>query len=84
MARTVIHSFIMTAGVNKIGDKVDLLFTFDSNRARALYDYITGPVADRTLPDEVVVDTTLPQLQHAGQLQAAARRPAGWIAPRWI
>ena len=30
------------------------------SRARATYEYLTGPVPDRTLPEEVIVDTTLP------------------------
>src|SRR4029079_15273883 len=33
----------------------------DFNAARARYQYITGPVTDRTLPEEAVVPTTLPQ-----------------------
>ena len=37
----------------RIADKVDLRFSYDFSRARARYDYITGPVADRTLPEEV-------------------------------
>ena len=54
------HSVILFAGVNKIRDKVDVEFSYDFNRARATYDYITGPVADRTLPEEVIIDSTLP------------------------
>lgn len=55
-----VHSVILNAGVNKIADKVDLAFSYDVNWARATYAYITGAVANRTLPEEVVVDTTLP------------------------
>ena len=34
-------------------EKIDLDFSYDFSRARARYEYITGPVADRTLPEEV-------------------------------
>jgi hypothetical protein len=39
---------------------VDLFLRYDYNRTRATYEYITGPVPDRTLPEEVIVPTTLP------------------------
>jgi hypothetical protein len=54
-----VHSFIVTAVVTKIADKVDLQVSYDTNRSQALYNYITGPVTDRTLPEEIIVDTTL-------------------------
>ncbi len=54
------HSWVVNAEIGKIADKVDLRFNYDFSRARALYDYLTGPVPDRTLPEEVVVTTTLP------------------------
>jgi len=54
------HTFLMNAEIGRIADKVDLRFTYDFSHARATYDYITGPVEDRTLPEEVVVPTTLP------------------------
>lgn len=54
------HSFILSADVIRIANKVDLGIGFDFNRGRAIYNYITGPVADRTLPEEVIVPTTLP------------------------
>ncbi|HYN10908.1 MAG TPA: MtrB/PioB family outer membrane beta-barrel protein [Vicinamibacterales bacterium] len=54
-----VHSFIVTAGVAKIAEKVGLQFSYDFNRAHALYEYITGPVVDRTLPEEVIVEGTL-------------------------
>ena len=54
------HSWMVNAEIGRIADKVDLRFSYDFSRARALYDYITGPVADRTLPEEAVVTTTLP------------------------
>ena len=54
------HSWQMNAEVGRIADKVDLRFSYDFSRARALYEYLTGPVADRTLPEEAIVPTTLP------------------------
>ena len=54
------HTVVLSAGIDRIAEKVDLQFTYDFSRARARYDYITGPVPDRTLPEEVVVPTTLP------------------------
>jgi MtrB/PioB family decaheme-associated outer membrane protein len=54
------HSWVVNAEVGRIADRVDLRFNYDFSRARALYEYITGPVADRTLPEEAVVTTTLP------------------------
>jgi MtrB/PioB family decaheme-associated outer membrane protein len=55
-----VHSFVITAGVDRIAEKVDLRVTYDFSRARAIYEYIAGAVPDRTLPEEVVVPTTLP------------------------
>jgi hypothetical protein len=37
-----------------------LRFTYDFSRGRAIYDYITGAVPNRTLPEEVIVPTALP------------------------
>ena len=54
------HSVLVTADVTRIKEKVDLKLSYDFSRGRARYDYITGPVADRTLPEEVPVPTTLP------------------------
>jgi MtrB/PioB family decaheme-associated outer membrane protein len=54
------HSWVMSADIGRIADKVDLRFAFDFSRARARYEYITGVVPDRTLPEEVVVLTALP------------------------
>jgi MtrB/PioB family decaheme-associated outer membrane protein len=55
-----VHSFIATFGAEQIADRFDLEFSYDFNRARATYEYITGAVPDRTLPEEVIIDTTLP------------------------
>jgi hypothetical protein len=54
------HSLMLNAEVARIAGKIDLRLLYDFSRARARYDYIAGPVADRTLPEEVVVPTTLP------------------------
>ena len=55
-----VHSIMVTAGITKIRDKVDLQLSYDYNRARALYEYIAGQVPNRTLPEETVIITTLP------------------------
>jgi hypothetical protein len=54
------HSLMLNADILRIADKIDLRVLYDFSRARARYDYTAGPVADRTLPEEVVVPTTLP------------------------
>jgi hypothetical protein len=54
------HSLLLNADVARIADKVDVRFSYDFSRGRAHYQYITGPVPDRTLPEEVTVPTTLP------------------------
>jgi MtrB/PioB family decaheme-associated outer membrane protein len=54
------HSVLLNADVSRIADKVDLRFTYDFSRGRAIYDYITGAVPNRTLPEEVIVPTALP------------------------
>ena len=46
------HSVIVFGEVLNIRARVDLHFTYDMNRAEAAYNYVTGPVEDRTLPDE--------------------------------
>jgi hypothetical protein len=54
------HSLLFNAEISRIADRIDLRFSYDFSRARGFYDYITGPVPDRTLPEEVPVPTTLP------------------------
>jgi hypothetical protein len=54
------HSVILGAEVLRIGAKADLRLFYDFSRSRARYQYITGAVLDRTLPEEAVVPTTLP------------------------
>jgi MtrB/PioB family decaheme-associated outer membrane protein len=55
-----VHSLIANAEFTGIAEKVDLAFSWDYNRTRATYEYITGAVPDRTLPEEADVPTTLP------------------------
>jgi MtrB/PioB family decaheme-associated outer membrane protein len=54
------HSLLLSADVARIRDKIDVKASYDFSRSRARYNYITGPVPDRTLPEEVPVPTTLP------------------------
>ena len=69
-----VKSLLLTADVARIGGKVDLGFTYDFSRARANYDYNTGPVADRTLPEEVIVETTLPEPQQLPPTRSELQR----------
>jgi MtrB/PioB family decaheme-associated outer membrane protein len=55
-----VHSVVLTAGLNEIADRIQIDFGFDYNRSRALYEYVTGTVVNRTLPEEVVIPSTLP------------------------
>ena len=55
-----VHSILLNADVLKIAEKLDLFFRYDYNRTRANYEYITGAVLNRTLPEEAIVPTTLP------------------------
>jgi MtrB/PioB family decaheme-associated outer membrane protein len=54
------HSLVVNADLARIAGKVDLRLLYDFSRASARYHYITGPVPDRTLPEEAVAPTTLP------------------------
>lgn len=55
-----VHSFLVTVGAEDIAERVSVDVVYDYNRARSVYNYITGPVVSRTLPEEVIVETTLP------------------------
>jgi hypothetical protein len=55
-----VHSALVSVGIAGIAEKLNLQFLYDFSRARATYEYITGPVPDRTLPEEVIVPSTLP------------------------
>jgi MtrB/PioB family decaheme-associated outer membrane protein len=59
-ARDRAHSFIANAHFARVREKFDVNVLYDFNLSRSNYDYLTGPVLDRTLPDEVPVDPTLP------------------------
>jgi hypothetical protein len=50
----------MSVDATSIRDRVDLGVSYDFNRARAFYVYTAGSVPNRTLPEEVIVTTTLP------------------------
>ncbi|HET7221094.1 MAG TPA: MtrB/PioB family decaheme-associated outer membrane protein [Vicinamibacterales bacterium] len=54
------NSVLVNAEWNRIKEKFDVKLSYDFSRGRGKYNYITGPVADRTLPEEVIVPTTLP------------------------
>jgi MtrB/PioB family decaheme-associated outer membrane protein len=54
------HSVIAHAEFLQLARHFDVTMFADYNRTRGLYRYITGPVPDRTLPEEAVVPTTLP------------------------
>jgi MtrB/PioB family decaheme-associated outer membrane protein len=71
-----VHSIILNAAVSRIADKIDLAFNYDFNRARATYEYITGAVPDRTLPEEVVVTTTLPTPRELPVVRSELQRGA--------
>lgn len=55
-----VHSVMANMDILKVADKLDVFLRYDYNRTRATYEYITGAVANRTLPEEVIVPTTLP------------------------
>jgi hypothetical protein len=54
------HSIIAHAEVLDIARKFDVTGSLDLNRSRGLYQYVTGAVVDRTLPEEAIVPSTLP------------------------
>ena len=56
-----VHSFILYADFLNLWQRVDVRLNWDINRSTATYAYITGPVTDRTLPEETPgVPSTLP------------------------
>lgn len=81
-----VHSVILMADFTGIRDRVDLGFSYDFNRARAFYNYITGPVPDRTLPEEVELETTLPDPEQLpptlSQLHRATTDIVFWATER--
>jgi MtrB/PioB family decaheme-associated outer membrane protein len=54
------HSVIAYAEMLDFKQKWDVKLMVDYNRSRGLYRYITGSVPNRTLPEETVIATTLP------------------------
>jgi MtrB/PioB family decaheme-associated outer membrane protein len=48
----LVHSFILNADFTNLFEKLDVRLAWDLNRSTSTYSYITGPVADRTLPEE--------------------------------
>jgi MtrB/PioB family decaheme-associated outer membrane protein len=54
------HSLLASAEIAQIKERVTLRFVYDLSHTRGTYNYITGSVPDRTLPEEVEVPTTLP------------------------
>ena len=68
------HSFIATADFARIAEKFDVHVMYDFSLARSNYGYITGPVLDRTLPEEVVIDTTLPPPTALPQVRSELQR----------
>lgn len=55
-----VHSFVLAGSLTGPAERVSVDVSYDFNRARAIHTYIAGAVADRTLPEEVVVESTLP------------------------
>jgi len=54
------HSVVAHAGLKQLRQHIDIDVFADYNRTSGLYRYITGPVPDRTLPEEVALPTSLP------------------------
>lgn len=54
------HSIIAHGEILQFRQHLDVMLFADYNRANGLYRYGTGPVPDRTLPEEVEVPTSLP------------------------
>jgi MtrB/PioB family decaheme-associated outer membrane protein len=54
------HSIIAHAEFLQFRQHLDVMLFADYNRANGLYRYGTGPVPNRTLPEEVEVPTSLP------------------------
>ena len=48
----LVHSFILNADLMNLWNHVDVRLAWDINRSTSTYQYITGAVADRTLPEE--------------------------------
>ncbi len=68
------HSVGASAEFSRIAEKFDVRVNYDFSRARALYTYTTGAVPDRTLPEEIVVDTTLPTPTQLPEVKSSLQR----------
>jgi MtrB/PioB family decaheme-associated outer membrane protein len=56
-----VNAIVAAVEMNKIREKVNLRFAYDFNRSHSVYNYILGPVPDRTLPEESPdIASTLP------------------------
>jgi MtrB/PioB family decaheme-associated outer membrane protein len=68
------HGAMVGLEIMKIGGKVDLQLNYDYSNARADYTYIAGAVPDRTLPEEVIIDSTLPPPNQLPPTHSVLRR----------
>ena len=59
-ANDTVHSIVLNGRVLKLRETIDVDFSYDYNRARATYKYITGQVSNPTLPEVPDVPSTLP------------------------
>jgi hypothetical protein len=81
------HSIIAHGEMLKVRQTIDVFLTADYNNSRGRYHYITGAVVDRTLPEEVILPSTLPpptQLPDVkSQLTRANLDLVYWLSERW-
>jgi MtrB/PioB family decaheme-associated outer membrane protein len=68
------HGAMVGLEILKIAGKIDLSLNYDYSNARADYTYIAGAVPDRTLPEEVIVDSTLPPPNQLPPTRSVLRR----------
>ena len=68
------HGVMVGLEIVKIAGKVDFLANYDYSNARADYTYVAGAVPDRTLPEEVIVPSTLPPPNQLPPTHSVLRR----------
>jgi MtrB/PioB family decaheme-associated outer membrane protein len=68
------HGVMVGLEIMRIAGKVDVAMNYDYSNARADYTYIAGAVPDRTLPEEVIVDSTLPPPNQLPPTKSVLRR----------